>query len=205
MSATYGAAELRVDAAVDVDADRQPRVAGDRAVDHRQRGLQRNLLDDVAHAEEQVPVELRAGRRVADVEQAPRDRRALGDDLQLEALGRIARRRRAGRCRAASSRRPRAGPKNTFWNSSAPARAIVVSAKSRSALGDVDAGLEHVLAASHPGASTTFISSRRNASIALARNAGCSGSRARAATAPPDDAVVAARRRARASRLTSRG
>ena len=28
---------------------------------------------------------------------------------------------------------PAAGPKNTFWNSSAPARAMVVSAKSRSA------------------------------------------------------------------------
>ena len=45
--------------------------------------------------------------------------------------GSVARLRRKPPIRFESS--PAAGPKNTFWNSSAPARAMVVSAKSRSA------------------------------------------------------------------------
>ena len=75
------------------------------------------------------------------------------------------------------------GPKNTRWNSSAPARAIVFSAKSRS----TSAMSMPVWNTNAPFASwyiTTFISSRRSASMALASWAGCSGRRARAATAP---------------------
>jgi hypothetical protein len=78
---------LLVDPAVQVDAHRERRVVAlDDGVLDTQVGLQGSLLDHVAHAEEEIPIQLRALPGVADVQHSPGHRKAGRDDLQGEPL-----------------------------------------------------------------------------------------------------------------------